>query len=174
MVENNGPVGLPIIDISSFVDRPGHTDEQRQELATLWDETMTNKGFAIVVGHGVTEDLVMRLRNASEKFFNLPQEEKEKFQNGQYGNNKGGFTCQGVEAVGNTLNLEDDKVVETEASPPDLVEAYSVHGRPEQWGAEETKDKEAFPPLPQTLDQIVREYYTALEKVLYTLNTMSA
>jgi isopenicillin N synthase-like dioxygenase len=79
MVEYNGPVGLPIIDISSFVDRPGHTDEQRQELATLWDETMTNKGFAIVVGHGVTEDLVMRLRNASEKFFNLPQEEKEKF-----------------------------------------------------------------------------------------------
>ena len=77
--------------------------------------------------------------------------------------------------MGNTTNLDgQNEIVESEASPPDLVEFYSVHGRPEQWGAEVTPEREAFPPLPSVLNDTVREYHAACEKVLYALNTMSA
>ena len=68
---------------------------------------MQKSGFAIVVGHGVTEDLVLRLRQASTAFFSQVSEEKLKYCHGPYGNDKGGYTAQGVEAVGRTLNLSD-------------------------------------------------------------------
>lgn len=186
---------IPVVDISAWVNR--HPDdeergyshrraqrggesipldeERRAAAAALWNEAMTEAGFAMVSGHGVPEELVAEMLGAAKEFFAQEHAAKMQYNHGAYGNKNGGYTAQGVESVGRAGTMSDGS---TDAAPADLVENYVLRGRPEQWGAAPgTPGLPEEGPLPAHAPQlagIAVRYHKALEQVLHAINDMSA
>ena len=61
------------IDISNF-EKP----ERRRELAKELESAVNEVGFFVVVGHGITDEEVLRQLAIANAFFHLPMEEKVK------------------------------------------------------------------------------------------------
>lgn len=72
--ENLDWAPLPEIDLSRF-DEPGG----KQELAKQLYDAVTRVGFWVVVGHGISDDRVLRQFSLGNAFFKEPLEEKRSF-----------------------------------------------------------------------------------------------
>ena len=59
---STGTRGVPIVDISPFVDEDKYDDAARERVAKEWDQAMTEVGFAIIKGHGVAPEVVSAMR----------------------------------------------------------------------------------------------------------------
>ena len=68
---------IPAIDLSPL--RRGSEGDKR-EVSRRIDAALTEIGFFIVTGHGVSQDLIMAAREQAIAFFALPEEEKMKVQ----------------------------------------------------------------------------------------------
>jgi isopenicillin N synthase-like dioxygenase len=68
---------IPAIDLSPL--RRGSEGDKR-EVSRRIDVALTEIGFFIVTGHGVSQDLIMAAREQAIAFFALPEEEKMKVQ----------------------------------------------------------------------------------------------
>lgn len=67
---------IPLIDVSEWrTTAPG----DRQAMAERLDAAMANSGFFMVTGHGIDGSLSAAVREASARFFRLPDEVKEKY-----------------------------------------------------------------------------------------------
>ncbi len=64
---------VPVIDVAPFVDG---SPEKKGAVAQAVDRACTDIGFFAITGHGVPEELVLRLLRLSYAFFDLPLEEK--------------------------------------------------------------------------------------------------
>lgn len=64
---------IPVIDVSTLMDG---TDPQ--SVADKISYVCENLGFLYIVNHGVSKELMDRVKSYTEKFFDLPLEEKEK------------------------------------------------------------------------------------------------
>ncbi|EOA25663.1 hypothetical protein CARUB_v10019014mg [Capsella rubella] len=75
---------LPVIDISPLVvkcDDPNMADDACvAEVVRKLDSACREVGFFYVIGHGISEDLIKKVRVMSHRFFELPSEEKLKIQ----------------------------------------------------------------------------------------------
>ncbi|CAL9115493.1 2-oxoglutarate-dependent dioxygenase 33-like isoform X1 [Musa acuminata AAA Group] len=73
---------IPIIDISAFlekIDDPRMGDDKELlEVIRQLDDACKEAGFFYVKGHGIPDSLVKEVKDATSKFFNLPNEEKVK------------------------------------------------------------------------------------------------
>lgn len=120
---NTETSGVPVVDVSSFalaevlpIEVSELTPEQT-ETVSAWSKALTEAGFAVVIGHGLSNDLLKAAFDGSRHFFlDLGAEEKRKFHYGPYGTPQGGYTPQGIEGVGRSLDQA--------AAPADLVESY--------------------------------------------------
>ena len=64
---------IPIIDIAPF---RGGDDAAKRRIAAAVDRACVETGFFAIVGHGVTESLVLDMRRSAVDFFALPEPDK--------------------------------------------------------------------------------------------------
>lgn len=84
-------VGVPVISLS-----------QPHDLIVKEISTAANEwGFFLLKDHGISQELIQRLRRVGEEFFKMPQEEKERYANDP---SSGNFEGYGTKM---TKNLED-------------------------------------------------------------------
>jgi len=60
---------VPLIDIGPFVQEAAYGDEARADIAAQWDRAMSEVGFAIIQGHGVSPDVIADMRSGAMGFF---------------------------------------------------------------------------------------------------------
>ena len=85
---------IPIIDVSPLVSG----SENRLSVAAELKKACTEFGFFYIVGHGVDEQLLIKLEELSKQFFALPEEEKMKIRM-----SLGGRAWRGYFPVGDEL-----------------------------------------------------------------------
>ncbi len=69
-------VAIPIINISPFIESA--TLQEKLVVADDIRDACTNFGFFYLVGHGIPEELIVKMRKAAKDFFDLPLHEKLK------------------------------------------------------------------------------------------------
>uniref|UniRef100_A0A7S1E545 Fe2OG dioxygenase domain-containing protein n=2 Tax=Hemiselmis andersenii TaxID=464988 RepID=A0A7S1E545_HEMAN len=156
---------LPVIDISSFTFASAHTHADRDITSKKWDKAMTDVGFALITGHGVSAQTVDDMRAGATQYFTQSGEEKARDIRGPYGCPDGGYTAMGAEAVGRTRDGHGadggNQPAAAATKPPDLVESYVF------------KFREKFPEPPQ-MAAAAATYALELQRVLASLHEMSA
>ncbi|HEX9461357.1 MAG TPA: 2-oxoglutarate and iron-dependent oxygenase domain-containing protein [Alphaproteobacteria bacterium] len=103
---------IPVIDLAPFF-HGGDADKRR--VARQIDEACTDIGFFTIVGHGVPEDQMRRVREVAVEFFALPLDEKMKVQRPPEKVSRG-YNWVGDRSVSYSLG---------KAAPPDVQEAYA-------------------------------------------------
>lgn len=103
---------IPVIDISPF--RQG-TAAQQVQVAQAVDHACRQIGFLVITGHGISPELIKRMRRISYQFFALPPTVKLQYK--MPPDRYRGYTPLGSEALSYSL----DKV-----SLPDLKESFSI------------------------------------------------
>nr|BAB21477.1 anthocyanidin synthase [Torenia fournieri] len=95
---------LPIIDLSKIdssdeeTRKKGH--EELKEAAIEW-------GVMHLINHGISDELINRVKKAGGEFFDLPVEEKEKYANDQSSGNVQGYGSKLANNAGGILEWED-------------------------------------------------------------------
>jgi len=149
------------IDLASFRDG---TERDRAEVARAFDVAGCDNGFIRLVGHGVDWSLVERAFDAWQAFFDRPLDEKVAYAAGPEADGMVGYTEYGKQALAYTAG---------EASPPDLLEAYSV-GREDIDGPffDEYRDwfpRNIWPDAPAGLRGVVEALEVELARVADTV-----
>jgi isopenicillin N synthase-like dioxygenase len=106
------PSGGPVRTVDLGRWRTGNRDD-RSEVAAELDASFRDAGFAVVVGHGVPDDVRSAVRTAAMDVFALPPETKERHRAEALGTR--GWVPFGMEANGYASG---------EPTPPDLKETY--------------------------------------------------
>ena len=109
---------VPIIDISPFL---AGDDAGKQAVAEQVADACTSIGFFAISGHGVPQDIIEDLREASHTFFEQPEDVKRRSMH-PITDTPRGFRALAGEALGRTVRP---------AATPDLKEFY--HYGPETW-----------------------------------------
>jgi isopenicillin N synthase-like dioxygenase len=65
---------VPTVDISPYVE--GGSPQTRARVARAIDEANCTVGFVQILGHGIADDVLGKLRSAMDEFFDLPTEVK--------------------------------------------------------------------------------------------------
>lgn len=94
--------GLPIIDISSFLDSAS-SEEARQTTAKAINAACVNYGFFYLTGHGIPLDELDRIISLARSFFHLPLEEKNKIKRFDAGGPEGGDGARGYQGLGENV-----------------------------------------------------------------------
>ena len=102
---------IPVIDLAPWLS--GDPDARARTAAAV-DAALSQAGFLLITGHGVSREQREGVREAARAFFALPTEVKER-----YGVNVGGrgWLAKGAEANGYSEGTE---------TPPDLKESWTV------------------------------------------------
>ena len=103
---------VPLVDLSGAFE-PG---PDRDHVVDVLRRACEDVGFLVITGHGVTDEVVHRIDDASRRFFALPHDEKLEYAAppGVYR----GFTPSEASAL--ALSREDESL-------PDLCELYTVN-----------------------------------------------
>ena len=112
-----------MIDISPWVEPSHHSDEERDLVVRQWDDAFSSMGFAAITGHGIEEEIVDRVFQASRAFFLQSLEEKSKHATAFYGDPKGGYAPIGLESIARS-NDEVQKIESSKEPKEDLVESF--------------------------------------------------
>ena len=148
---------IPVIDISSFTSEK---QDKNDAVVEAWRDAFSSLGFAIVVGHGVPEDLIKDLHSDLVQYFSQDKSEKMKdYLNQGYG--KGGYVPQGDESVGKTMvyNSGIEGKDSYEESPPDIVETLEFF-----YGVDQDKG-DYVPQYPKSLVNHLQEYWNEMGKL---------
>ena len=71
-------LSLPVIDLSSWLDRPNHTEEERRQVSQKLHDACLHYGFFYLKLDGfATEQEMEELANLGRAFFHLDQSEKD-------------------------------------------------------------------------------------------------
>jgi isopenicillin N synthase-like dioxygenase len=105
---------VPIIDISSSLRGD---DATRRALAAQIDRACREIGFFTIVGHGIDERLVERVKEYSRSFFALPAAEKTRYKAPPGVKGIRGYRGVGDESLSYSLGA---------AAPPDYKETFRV------------------------------------------------
>ncbi len=103
-------IALSVVDIGPFID--GDADARRG-VARAFGQALETAGFAVIVGHGIAEQLATDTYDTMKAFFALPEDEKRRSMIPQK-TKSSGYLPIGIESVAKTLTGE---------TPPDLCEA---------------------------------------------------
>ncbi|TQD95812.1 hypothetical protein C1H46_018554 [Malus baccata] len=95
---------IPIIDISLFSPLSAQYSEQAEnhELQKL-RSALSSAGCFQAIGHGISDSLLDKVREAAKQFFALPVEEKEKYSRAVHG---------GAEGYGNDVVVSEKQVLD--------------------------------------------------------------
>ncbi len=149
-------ISFPIFDLGSF-ERANH--EQRQRLGVQVDRACISTGFLAVANHGVPDDVIAGVRDATRGFFDQPdaikQAVKAPFPGYPYG-----YLGGGAEALAKSRG---------EDTPPDLKESFN--GGPLQMPAGDVNPEALafcyqptlWPAAPEGFQKAWSAYYLAME-----------
>jgi isopenicillin N synthase-like dioxygenase len=102
---------IPVIDLAPWLsDDP----DARARTAAAVDAALSQAGFLLITGHGVSREERERVREAARAFFALPTEVKQRYAVSVGGR---GWLAKGVEANGYSEGTE---------TPPDLKESWTA------------------------------------------------
>ncbi len=150
---------LPLIDITDALS--GRRDAAATAASVVG--ACESIGFMYVVGHGIPERLIRRVRADAKHFFSLPLEEKKRWQITR--SNYRGYIPLRFFNPGNgglADNYEGYKLhFQVDASDP-ICTAYDLYG-PNLW-----------PDQPASLEESVGEYWQACDRVAHCLLSMLA
>ncbi|KAK7260566.1 hypothetical protein RIF29_26718 [Crotalaria pallida] len=132
---------IPILDFKSLVCG-NNRDTELEKLYTACKDW----GFFQVVNHGVNPQLLEKLKVEVEKFFELPIEEKKKYQ----------IRPGDVQGYGSVIRCKDQKL--------DWGDRFYMLINPIQ-----RRKSYLFPELPQSLRNTLESYFTELRKLGMTL-----
>lgn len=104
------PGDVPVIDIA------GAEGPARDRIARQIDDALTRFGFLQIVGHGVPDDVIERMRAACDAFFARELADKLRCLPPDPSVNRG-YAPQGTEALSYSLGAD---------APPDLFEAFNL------------------------------------------------
>lgn len=114
---------IPIIDVSSWIDFAlnlrnnqnnieNYNDllnEKHKQCSYLWNQCLHNNGYAVIIGHGISEELFKKMNKDMKDFFNKPYNVKKQYNHGKYGHPLGGYTGIGNEIV-SLSNINNDTI----------------------------------------------------------------
>lgn len=100
---NAGPGAIPVIDVRAADVQPS------QSVVDQFGFACSDLGFLVISGHGIGDDVITPMLEATKKFFALPADAKEAYRS-PFGNQFRGFTAQSRYQDG----------------PPDLKEGFQV------------------------------------------------
>lgn len=131
---------VPLVDIGPFIaaaGRPGkpplasELPEAAKAAARSWKTAFSSFGFAQVVGHGISDEVIEETYSSARRFFSQSPEDKRLCDLGK-GYGAGGYTAQGVERVNATASRPDGSSLlgAEKARPPDRVESMVIHKQP--------------------------------------------
>ena len=103
---------VPLVDLSGVFE-PG---PRRDEAVDAIGRACEDVGFLVITGHGVADDVVRRIDDASRRFFALPEDEKMTYV-GTTGVYRGLTPAQGSALA---LSRDDESL-------PDLCELYTIN-----------------------------------------------
>lgn len=161
MAHSDAHSGVPVVDISSWVQPEASSAQIRQESADQWHFAMKEFGCVILIGHGIDEDSFAALNDESRSFFNQPLDQKLQFNHGSYGHPLGGYSPPGNEIVA----LSTVQATADETKPKfDPVETFVFTSRPRKF---------ASPSLQTCPLATAAEYYERMEQVLKAIHSVS-
>ncbi|EFA78076.1 Probable iron/ascorbate oxidoreductase [Heterostelium album PN500] len=97
---------LPIIDISSFVNKESQESDRLLVVQQIRDACLVH-GFFYLVGHGVQQELIDRLDSLSRLFFQLDEETKQKYRMELGGKAWRGFFSLGGELTSGKPDMKE-------------------------------------------------------------------
>jgi isopenicillin N synthase-like dioxygenase len=152
-------ITLPIVDVAPFL---GGTQEDKLRVARSFGNAFETVGFAVIVGHGVPEELLTDTYGAMTGFFDEPLDTKINYSPPEKAKARG-YLPMGIESVAKTLSGE---------SPPDLCEAL-VFGAPNHEGEPGHKPN-FYPANPAGLKALVSRYTEEIVNLNAALMRLSA
>ncbi len=128
------------------------------------DAACVSSGFFVVVGHGVSPELVDDAMGMARQFFRLPYEEKQKVAPPDFADYRGFL---GLDTTSLAATLGDDE------TPPDLAESFNVgrfddpevRARAFVPGGEATFCPNRWPQQPAGLRPLFERYYAVMEQL---------
>ncbi len=138
--------------------------EAKDEVAAAVDDACRSSGFLAVTGHGVPTDLMQRMLDVSQEFFELPADEKMRYKIEELAANRG-YAPFESEALSYSLGID---------SEPDLFEAFNI-GRevaPTDVSADVSKtyfSPNVWPTTPADMRETYLAYWAACEQLGHTL-----
>jgi len=148
---------VPVIDISAFqVGAPA----TRASLARLVDDTFTESGFMVIVGHGIPDAVIQEAKTAARRFFAQDEDEKLRWQ--RLGDRSHGYFPKDSIASARYGDRKD--------APPDLMESYAVGSSgPAPWAprvaVEAVAGTNTWPDSPAGFQPAVARYFAAVEEL---------
>lgn len=149
------------IDIEPFISGE---ETGRRGVAREFGDAFENIGFAIIVGHGIPENLIQDTYDAVNEFFSLPFAKKHEFTPPEQAKGRG-YLPMGIESVAKTLSGE---------TPPDLCEALVFAGLHRELQGRSTSKPNIWPDQPSSLKSLLVQYCQAMVELNGHLTTMSA
>lgn len=104
---------IPVIDLAPYFRGDG---AGKRRVVQQIDEACTEVGFFTIVGHGVPEAQIQKVRETAVAFFALPLAEKLKVERPPEKISRG-YNCVGDRSLSYSLGM---------AAPPDLQEAFAL------------------------------------------------
>jgi isopenicillin N synthase-like dioxygenase len=155
---------VPVIDISRYV--PG-TAAEKQAIAQEVDRACRDIGFLIIGGHGIDLDLITRMRDMSQRFFDLPQAEKRKVARPQVDVSRGytGLEDESVARSRDANAVAGDLNESLMIGPVDLPDPAYAHAP----AAGKHFAPNIWPDQPAGLRPVWTEYYRAMGELACTL-----
>lgn len=150
---------VPVIDLAVARSSPAH----RLATARHIDDANRNVGFLVLVNHGIDAALLEELYDVTAEFFDLPQEEKNRYDVGRPAQSRG-YVPPKSRTLAHTRGRE---------VPADLMEFYAA-GRPEVPSDDPYFDPQnagpnfrqnLWPATPPRFEAVWTEYYSAMEQL---------
>ena len=160
--------GVPIIDLRGCFDSLA----TRERVGQAIDSAFRESGFMVIVGHGVSRDLVSSMYATTAQFFLQPEDEKLKYLSPPGGSTRRRFSRANYSAASRS-----------EATPPDLCEFFVMNrlgepaiGRREVLGAQfdQLAAPNPWPNTPIEFRRVWLEYFAAMEKLSQLLMQLFA
>jgi isopenicillin N synthase-like dioxygenase len=154
-----GGSGVPIIDL----DGCRSDAATRRRIGRAIDTAFRDSGFMVIVGHGVTPDLIASMHSTTAAFFLQPDEEKLRYRSPLGSSTRRGFSRANYSAASRG-----------EQTPPDLCEFFAVNrlgepgiARREVLGAQfgELAAPNPWPNYPANFRDVWLEYFAAMEEL---------
>lgn len=159
--------GLPIIDISSFLD-PNAAAEARQETAQALNAACVNYGFFYLTGHGVSTTKLDEIISLARQFFSLPLDEKNKIKRFDAGGPEGGDGARGYQGLGENVTggLQDmQEAIDFYADWPRSQSEEGDKGMNGSGAVKTLQGENLWPQQPRELKNVYEEYIEQLKEV---------
>lgn len=146
---------VPVIELSDF----SNSESRKKEISAKLGQACRDCGFFYVVGHGVSEELQLRIEQLSREFFALPLEQKMEMRMALGGRAWRGYFPVGGELTSGMPDAKEGIYFGEELPPshPLVVARTPMHG------------SNLFPSQIPEIKNTVLEYFGAMTQLGHTL-----